>query len=438
MAPDQATALASAPARRARGAFSDAGFVKLWAGESVSLIGTQVTQFTMPLVAILSLNATVVEVGVLNALRFVPVLLASLFAGVWLDRRRRKPVLIACALGNAVLIGLVPVASATGLLSIGLLYVVVTMAGLLSMTFDVGALSYVPNLVGPEHLTDANSKLQGSAAFAGVAGPGLAGALVGLVTAPVTLTVDSVSYLFSAAGLIAIRKPEQAPDLPAVRTSVWQSIAEGLHVVWGSRLLSAILTQGAALNLFFGGYITVFVVYAVRVVRLSPLDLGIVMAAAAAGSLVGATTAGRVTRALGLGRIMAINTTGVSLTLLLLLVPRHASAATIAIFMAAQLAYGWNIAVININTITLRQVITPRRVLARMNASYRMVLWGVAPIGMSLGGLLGSAVGLRTALVISLTLMASPLLWLFFSPVFRLKRMPVGPPEPATPTAKDG
>jgi predicted MFS family arabinose efflux permease len=438
MAPDQATALAGPPALRARGAFRDADFVKLWAGESVSLIGTQVTQFTMPLVAILSLNATVVEVGVLNALRFVPVLLVSLFAGVWLDRRRRKPVLIACALGNAVLIGLVPVASATGLLSIGLLYVVVTMAGLLSMTFDVGALSYVPNLVGPEHLADANSKIQGSSAFAGVAGPSLAGVLVGLVTAPVTLTVDSVSYLFSAAGLIAIRKPEEAPDLPAVRTSVRQSIAEGLRVVWGSKLLSAILTQGAALNLFFGGYITVFLVYAVRVVRLSPLDLGIVMAAAAAGSLAGAATAGRVTRALGLGRIMAINTAGVSLTLLLLLVPRHASAATIAIFVAAQLAYGWNIAVININTITLRQVITPRRLLARMNASYRMVLWGVAPIGMSLGGLLGSAVGLRTALVISLTLMASPLLWLFFSPVFRLKRMPVGPPEPAMPTAKDG
>ena len=219
------------------------------------------------------------------------------------------------------------------------------------------------------------------------------------------------------------------PDVPDARTSVRQSIAEGLQVVWGSKLLSAILTQGAALHLFFGGYITVFVVYAVRVVRLSPLDLGIVMAAAAAGSLAGATTASRVSQALGLGRIMAINTVGVSLTLLLLLVPRHVSAATIAIFVVAQLAYGWNIAVINVNTITLRQVVTPRRLLARMNASYRMVLWGVAPIGMSLGGLLGSAVGLRTALVISLTLMASPMLWLFFSPVFRLKQMP---------TSKDG
>ncbi len=433
MAANQVTAVSTAqPGTAQRGAFSNRDFTKLWAGQSISLIGTQVTVFTMPLVAILTLNATVIEVGVLNALRFVPVLLLSLPAGVWLDRRRRRPVLITCALGNAVLIGLVPLASVTGLLSIGLLYAVVTMAGLLSMTFDVGALSYVPNLVDREHLADANSKLQASTAFAGFAGPGLAGILVGLVTAPITLTADSVSYLFSAAGLLAIREPEPAPDAPEVRVSIRQSISEGLRAVWGSKLLSAILTQGSALNLFFGAYITVFVVYAVRVVHLSPFELGIVMAASAVGALVGATTARRVSAALGLGRTMIVNTTGVSLTLLLLLVPRHASVAAIAIFAAAQLAYGWNIAMLNVNTITLRQIVTPKRLLARMNATYRMVLFGVAPIGMSLGGLLGSAVGLRTALVISLTLMASPLLWLSFSPVFRLKQMP------AAPTAKDG
>ncbi len=451
MAPDQVTQAPSRPAdavaeRRASSAFSNPNFVKLWSGQSVSLIGTQVTQFTMPLIAILSLNATVAEVGVLNALRFVPVVLLSLFAGVWLDRRRRRPVLIACALGNAVLIGLVPLASVAGLLSIGLLYVVVTMTGLLSMTFDVGAMTYVPNLVDHEHLTDANSKIQASTAFAGVAGPGLAGFLVGLITAPITLTADSVSYLFSAAGLIAIRKPEPAPEVPEVQVSVRQSIAEGLRAVWGSKLLSAVLTQGAALNLFFGAYITVFVVYAVRVVHLHPLELGIVMAGSAVGSLAGATSARRVTRALGLGRIMIINTVGESVALLVLLVPRHASVVTIAIFAVAQFVYGWNVGVLNVNVITLRQVVTPRRVLARMNATYRMVLFGVAPIGMSLGGVLGGAVGLRTALVVSLALMTSPMLWLFFSPVFRLKQMPVPPPEPSpeqqsqpgAPTAKDG
>lgn len=441
MAADQVTEAPSprSGAAAARGAFANPDFVKLWAGESVSLIGTQVTQFTMPLVAVLTLNATVIQVGVLNALRFVPVLTLSLLAGVWLDRRRRKPVLIACALGNAVLIGLVPLAKVTGMLSIGLLYVVVTMAGLLSMTFDVGALSYVPDLAGREHLADANSKIQASTAFAGVAGPGLAGVLVGLITAPITLTVDAVSYLFSAAGVIAIRKPEPAPEVPEVRPSVRQSIAEGLRAVWGSRLLSGLLIQGTALNLFFGGYITVFIVYAIRVVHLSPLELGIVLASSAAGSLVGATTAGRVRNRLGLGRTMLVNTVGVSLPLLLLLVPRHASLFTMVVFVAAHLVYGWNIGMFNVNAITLRQIVTPRRVLARMNAAYRMVLWGAAPIGMSLGGVLGGAVGLRAALAISLTLMASPLLCLFFSPAYRLTEMPTAPPEPSpAPTAKDG
>jgi MFS family permease len=421
------------------GLLANSDFVKLWAGESVSLIGTQVTQFTMPLVAVLTLNATVTQVGVLNALRFVPVLTLSMLAGVWLDRRRRRPVLIACGLGNAVLIGLVPLANAIGLLSIGLLYVVVTIAGLLSMTFDVGALSYLPDLVGRDQLADANSKMQASTAFAGVAGPGLAGLLVGLITAPVTLTADSVSYLFSAAGLISIRRPEPTPETPEVRTSVRQSIMEGLRAVWGSKLLSSLLIEGTALNLFFGGYITIFVVYAVRVVHLTPFELGIVMASSAVGSFVGATTAGRVRKRLGLGRVLLINTVGVSLVLLLLLVPQRGGPVTMIVFVAAQFAYGWNIGMFNVNTITLRQVVTPRRVLARMNAAYRMVLWGAAPVGMSLGGVLGGTIGLRPALVISLALMASPLLCLFFSPAFRLTEMPAAPQEstPRQPTGKD-
>lgn len=430
-------AAGAAPARRgvlARGVFGNDDFARLWAGESVSLIGTQVTQFAMPLVAVLSLDATVTEVGVLNALRFVPVLLLSLLAGVWLDRRRRRPVLIACSLGNAAAIGLVPLSSAAGFLSIGLLYGVVSLTGLLSMTFDVGALSYVPSLVGREHLAEANGRIQASTAFAGVAGPGLAGLLVGLITAPVTLSVDAVSYLFSAAGLISIRSREPAPEAQQGTVSVRRAIAEGLQVIWETRLLRALLTQGSALNLFFGGYTTLFVVYAVRVVHLSPFQLGIVLAAQAAGALAGATTAGRVRAALGLGRTLTVNTVFISVTLLALLIPRHASLAAVIIFVAAELVYGWNIAVYNVNSITLRQLVTPRQVLARMNATYRMVLFGVAPLGMSLGGLLGSAVGLRSALVISLALMASPLLWLV-PPVLRRARMPDGPPASDPPPA---
>jgi Na+/melibiose symporter-like transporter len=425
MASDQA--VQSGQAAQPRGVFANPDFTRLWAGQTVSLIGTQVTQFTMPLVAVLTLNATVFEVGVLNSLRFVPVLLLSVFAGVWLDRRKRRPVLIVCALGNAVLIGLVPVAAATGQLSIGLLYAVNGLVGTLNMIFDVGALSYVPFLVERDRLSEANARLQVSSAVAGISGPGLAGLLVGLITAPVTLTVDAVSYLASAIGLISVTRREPDPEPVPPGFSVRRSIAEGFQTVFGSPLLRSLITQSTALNLFFGSFITIFVVYAVRTVHLSTLELGIVIGASAVGGLAGALLATRARKALGYGKAMAVATIGVSASPLLLLVPRHASVPTVIIMVAAQLGYGSSISAFNVNAITLRQVVTPTRLLARMNATYRMLIWGAPPVGAVAGGLLGSAVGLRAALVISLIAMTSPILWIFFSPVFRLSEMPTGP-----------
>jgi len=161
--------------RPVAGISSNRDFMKLWAGETVSLVGTQITQFALPLVAILTLQASVFQVGVLAACRNVPVVLVSLFAGVWLDRCRRRPVLIACSLANAFLIGLIPVASVLGLLSMNLLYLVCVLSGAVSVTFDVGVLSYVPSLVGRQHLADSNSRMQSSMSFAMVAGPGIAG-----------------------------------------------------------------------------------------------------------------------------------------------------------------------------------------------------------------------------------------------------------------------
>ncbi|HEY3735053.1 MAG TPA: MFS transporter [Streptosporangiaceae bacterium] len=445
MAPDlKATAADPRPAPGSAalqgGAFANRDFVKLWAGQTVSLIGTQVTQFAMPLVAVLTLNATVFQVGLLFAVRFVPVILLSVFAGVWLDRRRRRPVLISCALGNAALIGLVPIAAATGTLSIGLLYAVTALVGTLNMVFDVGALSYVPQLVESRHLAESNGKIQASTAFAGVSGPALAGLLVGLITAPITLSVDAVSYLFSAFGLISIGKPEPEPELPAGRPSVLRSIAEGFGAVYGSRLLRALLTQSTTLNLFFGSFITIFVVYAIRTLGLSPFQLSIVMGAAAAGGLFGALSASRVRNALGFGRAMAVATICMATAPLLLLIPRHGGPLAVTVLAVGQLIYGGSVSMFNVNGITLRQVVTPRRLLARMNATYRMLLFGVAPVGGVMGGLLGGALGLRSGLMISLILMTSPAGWLVRSPVFRLMELPSGPP-PATGQpglAKDG
>ena len=435
MAPEQAAVVkapdADAAGRADGGALINRDFARLWAGETVSQVGSQVTLFALPLVAILTLRATVLQVGVLNALRFVPVIVVALFAGVVLDRRRRRPVLIACSLVNAVLIGLVPLAAVTGKLSMGLLYVLAVLVGTLTVCFDVGALSYVPFLVGREHLTDANSKIQASTAFAGIAGPGLAGLLIGLVTAPITLTADAVSYLFSAAGLLSIRRPEPGPDPGQERLPLRRSVAEGFRAVYGTRLLRVLLTQSAVLNVGFGATSTIFTVYALRTLGLTPLKLGIVMGALQAGALLGSLSAARVKRALGLGRTLAVSVVFVSLSPILLLVPRGAGVAAIVMLAASWLGHGGGIAVWNVNTITLRQAVTPTRLLARMNATYRMLLFGALPAGSLVGGLLGSAAGLRAALIAAVVVLAAPVLWIFFSPVFRLTEMPPAPEEPA-------
>jgi MFS family permease len=421
--------VATAPSRadRPRGVLANPDFTKLFLGETVSQIGSQVTQFTMPLVAIITLNASAFQVGVLNALKFVPVIVVALFAGVWLDRRQRRPIMIACALGNALLIGLVPISSVTGFLSIGLLYVVITLSGSLTVIFDVGALSLVPSLVDREQLSDGNSKLQASGYFAGVAGPGVAGLIVGLITAPITLSIDAFSYLFSAAGLLAIVRREPAPEKSADKPSIRQSLAEGFRAVYGTKLLRILLAQSATLNLGFGAVSTIFTIYAVRTLGFSPDKLGLALGSLAAGALFGSLLAARVQRWLGLPATLTLAIIGVCASPLLLLIPRNADVISLLLAMAAWLGHGFGIGMWNVNTITLRQVLTPMRLLARMNATYRMVLFGALPVGAMVAGLLGDAVGYWHAMLISALALTLPMAWLTFSPVFRLKELPAGP-----------
>jgi MFS family permease len=422
---DQAEA--GPPPALAGGVLANRDFAKLFAGETISQIGSEVTQFTMPLVAIITLNASAFQVGILNALKFVPVIVVAIFAGVWLDRRRRRPIMIMCALGNAVLIGLVPISSVAGFLSIGLLYVVITLSGSLTVIFDVGALSYVPFLVDREHLTESNSKLQASTAFAGVAGPGLAGLIVGLITAPITLSIDAASYLFSAAGILSISKREPLPERSGERTSIRQSLAEGFRAVYGTKLLRILLGQSAVLNVGFGAVSTMFAIYGVRVLHLSPDKLGIAVGSLAAGALFGALLTARVQGALGMSKMMGLAIILVCASPVLLLIPRNASWFSMVFLMAAWLGHGFGISMWNVNTITLRQVLTPHRLLARMNATYRMLLFGALPVGAFFSGLLGSTIGLWHAMLISVIALTLPMAWLTFSPVFRLKHMPRGP-----------
>jgi MFS family permease len=316
-----------------------------------------------------------------------------------------------------------------GLLDIGLLYLVSLAVGVLSVIYDIGVLSYVPTLVERRHLADSNSKLQASTSLSLVAGPGLAGALVGVLTAPITLTADAVSYLCSAAGLFFIDKPEEPPETPAVRPTVRRSIGEGLHAVYGSPILRSLLNLAATFNFVQAGFITIFVVYGIRVLHLGPFRLGLVLGAIAVGGIVGAMLSNRISPIFGVGPTMLAGLSGATLCPLLLLIPRNGSVPSMLIMIGTELLYGFGVLTFNVITVTVRQVVTPNRLLGRMNASYRMVLFSMAPLGSALAGVLGQHFGLRTALVIAVVAFPSAILWTISSPVVRMREMPTGPAE---------
>jgi len=412
------------------GALRNPEFRKFWIGETVSLVGSEVTRFALPLVAVLSLSATAFEVGVLNAMRYVPIVVVSLFAGIWLDRRRRLPVLVASNVGRAVCIGVVPLLAAFDGLTMWVLCLVALLLGALTVLFDVGSLSFVPSVVDRPELPDANGRLQTSFSLAMIVGPGLGGFLVAALTAPVTLTVNALSYVFSVVMLLSLRVREPEPEVPAVRPTVRASIAEGLHAVFGNRVLRNLLTQSATFNLAQNAMLTVFVLYTVRTLGLSAAQLGLVLGIGSLGSLAGALLATRVTRTVGYGRTLRLVTWVAGLAPLLFLAARGPDTVSVGLLTAGYGTAGFMLVIYNVNTVSLRQVVTPNRLLARMNASYRMVLFGTIPLGALLGGTLGQYLGLRPAMVITLLLLTAPIAWTFFSPVFRLPALPTGPDDP--------
>jgi hypothetical protein len=425
------TAAATEATQRRSGRFgvlADRNFVRLWIGETVSLTGTQITQLALPLIAVLSLHATVFEVGVLNATRYAPVIVFALLAGVWLDRRRRRPVMVTADAAAALLIGLIPLTYSLGLLSVWLLCVLAALVGVSQVFFDIGSLSYLPGLVGRGHLAAANSWMQMSYAVAGIAGPGLAGLLVGVLTAPLALALDAASCLFSMAMLLLIRRPEAPPAAAeGRRPALARLVGEGLRAVFGSRMLRSLLLQSCVVNLCWNALITVFLVYAIRVLELSSLELGLVIGAGAVAAVASAALVPKVTGGRRVGRALTAATLASCLSPLLLLLPRGASLPALLVIGLSQAIYGAGLVVFNTATVTLRQIVTPNGLLARMNGSYRMLLFGSGAVGALLGGALGSALGLNTALLVTVLAILLPLAWVPSAPVYRLDRMPTGP-----------
>lgn len=424
-----------APEDKARGGgglWGNANFLKFWVGESISLFGAQVTVLALPLTAALTLHGGPAQLGLIRFLQYLPYLLFGLPFGVWVDRSRRRPVMIYANLIRLILIGSVPVLSVLGHLNAVVLFAITFGVGTASVLFDVTWMSYVPTLIHGDRtlLIEANAKLGASSAAAEMAGPGLGGVLVSAFTAPITLAVNAASYAVSIASLLLIRLPETRPARTEHR--MMTELLAGLRFVFSNRYLRVIAMVGSACNFFISATLSMFVLYAVRERDIRPGLLGLILSATGIGGVLGAVYAGRLMRRLGIGKTYTIALSVTFLSQLLIPAAGGPEALLVGLLFAAFFFAYCGLVAANVVALTLRQAITPPEFMGRMNAAMRTLLFGLAAFGGVFGGAIGTAFGLHAALWISTIGSALILGPLVLSPIRRLDEMPPVADLPAT------
>jgi MFS family permease len=398
-------------------------FMRLWTGQTISQLGSQITVIAFPLTAILLFNATPFQVGLLGTLEFLPFVLFGLPVGVWVDRLRRKPILVVADLARFALIATVPLAYAFGALRIGHLYAVAFVAGVFTVFFDVAYGSYLPSLIDRARLMEGNSKLEISRSGAQLVGPGVGGILVQVFRAPVALLADAVSYLGSVIFLLLIRRkepPVEPPPGEPQRMTI--QIREGLRYVLRHRLLRPLLICTATLNLASGLNLAVLLLFAVRSLGLKPGVIGAAMALGNIGFVGGAIVSRRATLRLGVGP--TIIGAGVVIGLGWSLIPLAGSSTGVALLFLSGFLGSFGAVIYNVNARSLAQSITPERMLGRTIATLRFAVWGTIPLGTFFGGLLGGRIGLRPTLWLSAVCGLVAFLPPLLSDVGRLTEMP--------------
>jgi MFS family permease len=399
-------------------------FMKMWTGQTISQFGSSISQLALPIIAVRLLNATPFQVAALGTVEFLPFLLFTLPAGVWVDRLPRRGVLIVGDVGRGLLLLSVPIAYLTGHLTLGQLFVVGFITGILTVFFDVAYQSYLPALVDREDLIDGNSKLEVTRSAGQLAGPPVAGGLIQLLTAPYAVVWDSVSFFISGGFLLAIRKREEPLEKKedgrraGMRHELWEGL---LYVVKHPYLRPQAISTGVS-NYFSNVAFSIIIVFAIRTLHMSNGLIGVVFGLGSIGWLLGAAGAPRAQRWLGVGgaTILGAAMSGPG-TLLVALTPQSFP---VPFLVAGTIIGGFGAVLYNIQQVSLRQAITPERMQGRMNSVMRFLVWGPIPLGALTGGAIASAFGLRTALVVGALGGFTAVLPIVFSPIRKLKTMP--------------
>lgn len=411
------------------GLWRQPAFLKLWTAETMSQTGSQITLLAVPLAAANTLEASPFAMGALVAAGSAPSLLVGLIAGAWVDRLPRRPILIATDLGRAALLLLVPAAWALDLLSIWLLAAIAFLSGTLTV-FSVAAFgAFLPALVARNQLVEANGRVQVGVSAAEIAGPGLAGAMIGWMAPPLAVLVDATTFLGSALFVWRIRVPVAAgepgrTDRP--RTSLRGEVAEGLRVVIQHPILRVLIGCPAGWLFSWNVIMAVFVIFATRELALGSGPLGVVVAAGGAGALTGALLAGRITEGLGLGRtlvLLPLVAAGGTLTFPLAGGSPLAAGALLALGM---FLFSFGQMTFAVNAYTLRQTLVPDRLVGRVMGTYQFLSWGMRPVGALAGGAIGEAFGARAALAAGVCGLFGVVMVLARSPLRSLRVLPTG------------
>jgi MFS family permease len=403
-------------------------FMKLWTGQTISQFGDEITGLAIPLLATFTLHAGALEFGILGVVRFLPWILFTLPAGVWVDRMRRRPILIGADLARAALLTSIPLAFVGGWLTLIQVYVVAFLAGTFEVFFDVAYQSYLPNLVERDELVEGNSKLELSRAASQVAGPTVAGFLIQAIQAPFAILFDAASYLAAAFFVGIIRREEVGPEPhdPATgeRPSMWQEARAGVGYVFSNRYLRSIAACTGTANLFSNMSGAVLILYLTNedALFLTPGAIGIIFALGNLGVILGALTAGRLAKRIGIGLTIVISAAVSGLATFA--VPLAPQDDPFWVLVIGGLIVGFGVVVYNVNQVGLRQAITPDRMLGRMNATMRLIVWGTIPIGALIGGILGNVFGLVPVLWVSAIGASLSFLPVLFSPVRGLREIP--------------